>query len=203
MGEKWLSKIAKTGNYNDLEVKPTAKDIGAADIDHTHNYASSTSAGGPSDSALKLEQERTISLSGDLTGSGKFDGSNDLNINAKITTNELSLGSNGIFKIGGSTFKSNYDSYGDILTISSGGTVTISSGEGLERFKTECPLNNEELSLASDSDVIIATNLQDGKKVKLYKVSKDGNNNEFSLRNIKISTSEPSGGENGDIWIQY
>ena len=47
---------------------------------HTHNYAGSSSAGGPATSAVKLTTARTISLTGSVTGSGSFDGSGNLSI---------------------------------------------------------------------------------------------------------------------------
>lgn len=61
---------------------------------HTHNYAGSSSAGGAATTALactgnaatatKLATARTISLSGDASGSGSFDGSANLAIVATV-----------------------------------------------------------------------------------------------------------------------
>lgn len=47
-------------------------------------YAGSSSAGGAADSALKLQIEQTISLSGDATGSANFDGSEAITIDVTV-----------------------------------------------------------------------------------------------------------------------
>lgn len=60
---------------------------GKAESSHTHNYAGSSSAGGAATSAEKadkLSSSRTISLVGDVTGSGSFDGSSNLSITATV-----------------------------------------------------------------------------------------------------------------------
>lgn len=54
----------------------------AAAKSHTHNYAGSASAGGPASSAEKLSAIRTISLTGDVTGSA----STNLSGNVSIAT---------------------------------------------------------------------------------------------------------------------
>ena len=54
---------------------------------HTHNYAGSSSAGGAANSAAKLSTARTISLTGDVTGSASFDGSANTCITATIADN--------------------------------------------------------------------------------------------------------------------
>lgn len=56
--------------------------LGGASVDF--NYAGSSSKGGPATTALKLDTARTISLTGNVTGSGSFDGSANLNIAATI-----------------------------------------------------------------------------------------------------------------------
>ena len=70
-----------------------------ASSSHTHNYAGSSSAGGAATSALKctgnsatatkLATARNISLTGLITGSGKFDGSSDLSIAASFNPIEI------------------------------------------------------------------------------------------------------------------
>ena len=57
---------------------------GKAPSSHTHNYAGSSSAGGAANSAVKLQTARTISLTGDVTGSTTFDGSGNVSINATV-----------------------------------------------------------------------------------------------------------------------
>ena len=51
---------------------------------HTHNYAGSSSAGGPANTAVKLQTARTISLTGDASGSTTFDGSGNVSINVTV-----------------------------------------------------------------------------------------------------------------------
>lgn len=58
---------------------------GKAASSHTHNYAGSSSAGGAATSANKLETARTISLTGDVTGSTSFDGSGNVSITATVS----------------------------------------------------------------------------------------------------------------------
>lgn len=57
---------------------------GYAASSHTHNYAGSSSAGGAANSANKLAIARTISLTGDVTGSTSFDGSGNVSITATV-----------------------------------------------------------------------------------------------------------------------
>ena len=58
---------------------------GKSNISHTHSYAGSSSVGGAATSANKLATARTISLTGDVTGSTSFDGSGNVSITATIT----------------------------------------------------------------------------------------------------------------------
>lgn len=53
------------------------------------NYAGSSSKGGVATSAAKLATARTISFTGNVTGSGSFDGSNNLNIGLTIADNAV------------------------------------------------------------------------------------------------------------------
>ena len=57
---------------------------GKATSSHTHNYAGSSSAGGSATSAVKLATARSISLSGDASGSASFDGSKNISIAATV-----------------------------------------------------------------------------------------------------------------------
>lgn len=57
---------------------------GKAASSHTHNYAGSTSAGGPANTALALNTARTISLSGDVIGSTSFNGSTNVSIASTV-----------------------------------------------------------------------------------------------------------------------
>lgn len=57
---------------------------GKAASSHTHNYAGSSSNGGAATSANKLATARTISLTGDVTGSTSFDGSGNVSITTTV-----------------------------------------------------------------------------------------------------------------------
>ena len=57
---------------------------GKASSSHTHNYAGSSSAGGVATSAAKLSTARTISLSGDASGSVSFNGTANVSIPATV-----------------------------------------------------------------------------------------------------------------------
>ena len=61
--------------------------IGGGSFDF--NYAGSSSKGGPATTALKLETARTISLTGNVTGSGSFDGSTNLSIAASVANGAI------------------------------------------------------------------------------------------------------------------
>lgn len=68
--------------YTESEVD--TKLSGKSNTNHTHNYAGSSSAGGSASSAVKLATARTISLTGDVTGSTSFDGSGNASITATV-----------------------------------------------------------------------------------------------------------------------
>ena len=80
VSDTWTSwnKLYTTTN------KPTASEIGAAASSHTHNYAGSSSAGGAANSANKLTTARTITLSGDASGSVSFDGSGNVTLSVSV-----------------------------------------------------------------------------------------------------------------------
>lgn len=59
------------------------ENLGAASVDHTHNYAGSSSPGGAATSANKLATARTIKLTGAVNGQATFDGSKDITINVE------------------------------------------------------------------------------------------------------------------------
>lgn len=69
---------------------------GKADKEHTHLYAGSSTAGGVATSASKLATARTISLSGDATGSNTFDGSADKSIAVTLANSGVTAGNYGL-----------------------------------------------------------------------------------------------------------
>ena len=80
-----LTVTAKELNYMDGVTSGVQAQLdGKASSGHTHAYAGSSSVGGAANSANKLATARTISLSGDVTGSASFDGSGDVSITTII-----------------------------------------------------------------------------------------------------------------------
>ena len=69
---------------------------GKSDTDHTHLYAGSSTAGGVATSASKLSTARTISLSGDASGSNSFDGSANKSITVTLANSGVTAGSYGL-----------------------------------------------------------------------------------------------------------
>lgn len=57
---------------------------GKANTNHTHNYAGSSTPGGGAISSEKLSTARTISLTGDVTGSVSFDGSKNVSMTTTV-----------------------------------------------------------------------------------------------------------------------
>lgn len=73
-----------------LNITPAA--IGAAPLNHTHNYAGSSSAGGIANSAAKWATARTITVGGDFTGSVSLDGSANASLNLYNYYSKISVG---------------------------------------------------------------------------------------------------------------
>ena len=84
-------------------------------ITHTHNYAGSSSAGGAANSANKLATARTITLSGDASGSVSFDGSGNVTLPVAIVDDSHNH------------TISNIDGLQDALDNISGGSVSSAS----------------------------------------------------------------------------
>lgn len=80
-----LTKTADAFGWAD---KPsyTASEVGAAEENHTHNYAGSSVAGGAATSAEKLTTARKITIDGTVKGSASFDGSKDITITVEGDT---------------------------------------------------------------------------------------------------------------------
>ena len=103
----------------------SASDVGAAEEEHTHLYAGASTAGGAATSASKLATARTISLSGDATGSTTFDGSADKSIAVTLANSGVTAGSYGLSSNAtpayGATFNVPY------ITVDAKGRVTAAS----------------------------------------------------------------------------
>lgn len=77
-----VTDTLQAGNFTGLAAKATA-DKNGRDIDATYLKKTDAAAG-----ASKLSTARTISLSGDVSGSVKFDGTGDVTINATALSNK-------------------------------------------------------------------------------------------------------------------
>lgn len=77
----------------------TPESINASRSNHTHLYAGSASVGGPANSALKLTNPITLSLSNMVTGSVTLDGSKNVDVPVKLKPIDASLVQSGVFDI--------------------------------------------------------------------------------------------------------
>lgn len=77
----------------------TPESINASRNNHTHLYAGSASVGGPANSALKLTNPITLSLSNMVTGSVTLDGSKNVDVPIKLKPIDASLVQSGVFDI--------------------------------------------------------------------------------------------------------
>lgn len=77
----------------------TPESINASRNNHTHLYAGSASVGGPANSALKLTNPITLSLSNMVTGSVTLDGSKNVDVPVKLKPIDASLVQSGVFDI--------------------------------------------------------------------------------------------------------
>ena len=90
------------GDYDgsaDTSINITPEAINASRNNHTHLYAGSASVGGPANSALKLTNSVTLSLSNMVTGSATLDGSKNVDIPVKLKPIDASLVQSGVFDI--------------------------------------------------------------------------------------------------------
>jgi hypothetical protein len=101
--------------YNDNVVSLLGQDISADTVTASVFTGNLT---GNSDTATALETPRTISLSGDVSGSVSFDGSQDVSISATVQINSITLGTD------------TSGNYMSDLTQGTGVTITHTPGEG-------------------------------------------------------------------------
>lgn len=90
------------GGYDgstDKSINITPETINASRNNHTHLYAGSASVGGPANSALKLTNPITLSLSNMVTGSVTLDGSKNVDVPIKLKPIDASLVQSGVFDI--------------------------------------------------------------------------------------------------------
>ena len=60
-------------------------------VNHSHNYAGSSSVGGVANSAAKLATARNIALTGAVTGNANFDGSGNISIDTSVNHGHSSI----------------------------------------------------------------------------------------------------------------
>ena len=90
------------GDYDGSAAKSiniTPEAINASRNNHTHLYAGSASVGGAANSALKLTNSITLSLSNMVTGSATLDGSKNVDIPVQLKPIDASLVQSGVFDI--------------------------------------------------------------------------------------------------------
>jgi len=176
-----------TGNADSATALETARTIGGVSFDGTANInlpgvntAGNQDTSGNAATATALETSRTIGLSGDVTGSGSFDGTGNLTIAATIAANSVALGT---------------DTTGNFVGGISGTTNEIEvSGSGSE---------NATVTVGLPNNVTIAgTSTLTGKATTSFTTigSSDG-----ALRNTFIHSAAPTSGDGavGDVWIVY
>jgi len=176
-----------TGNADSATALETARTIGGVSFDGTANInlpgvnsAGDQDTSGNAATATALETSRTIGLSGDVTGSGSFDGTGNLTIAATIAADSVALGT---------------DTTGNFVGGISGTTNEIEvSGSGSE---------NATVTIGLPDNVTIAgTSTLTGKATTSFTTigSSDG-----ALRNTFIHSAAPTSGDGavGDVWIVY
>jgi hypothetical protein len=135
---------------------------GKAASSHTHGGGDITSAVANATTATKLETARTISLSGDVTGSASFDGSANATITATVAD----------------------DSHNH----------TIANVDGLQTA-----LDGK----AATSHTHSYLPLSGGTMTGVLYPQQNTSYTTGQARRIILSTGNPSGGGNGDVWIKY
>lgn len=203
-------------------------DIGAAAESHTHNYAGSSSAGGAATSANKVNKSLTVKLnSGATEGTNQFtfDGSAAKSVN--VTPSAI-----GALPLSGGTLTGNLtgkyitgtwlqttavtDKAGRIATIDNDGWIYYRT---LAETKGDLGISDNLVKYDSNTTVEATTKVNadtlEGHATS-YFVPKSGgamtgalvaqtntNYTTAQMRNVIISTADPSGGNNGDIWLKY
>lgn len=137
-------------------------DTSRAASSHTHGGGDITSAVANATTATKLETARTISLSGDVTGSASFDGSANATITATVAD----------------------DSHNHTIA------------------------NVDDLQTALDGKAATSHThsylpLSGGTMTGVLYPQQNTSYTTGQARRIILSTGNPSGGGNGDVWIKY
>ena len=93
--------------------------------------------------------------------------------------------------------------YGNGISIGGGGLTVIGGGEAAQALEGTAPADTEKVMIGSDTVIEFYTNVQSGaanaKKVTLSTAGLFSGHQKA----ITSGTAAPSGGSNGDIYIQY
>ncbi|WP_298535693.1 hypothetical protein [uncultured Methanobrevibacter sp.] len=97
----------------------------------------------------------------------------------------------------------NINTYGNGISIGGGGVTVIGGGEAAQVLEGTVPADTERVMIGSDTTIEFYTNVQSGvanaKKVTLSTAGLFSGHQKA----ITSGTAAPSGGSNGDIYIQY
>lgn len=99
-------------------------------VNHTHNYAGSSSAGGSANTAVKLATARNIALSGVVTGNVNFDGSGNVTIGTAFAGNSTYLPLSGGTITGSLTVNSNISTNGRYYQSGTVGSIVAIQSSG-------------------------------------------------------------------------
>lgn len=97
----------------------------------------------------------------------------------------------------------NVNSYGNGISIGGGGLTVIGGGEAAQALEETVPSETERVIIGSDTFIEFYTNVQGGVgKASKVTLSTAGLLSGHQ-KAITSGTAAPSGGSNGDIYIQY
>lgn len=139
--------------------------------------AGKAATAGNADTATKLATARTLNLTGDATGSMSFDGSANASAALTLVNSGVTAGT-----------------YGKV-TVNAKGIVTA----GAALAASDIP-NLDAGKITSGSIPVARGGTGGTDKATARSGLGIGS---MATRNVTISTAAPSGGEDGDIWIQY
>lgn len=96
------------------------------------------------------------------------------------------------------------DSYGSCVGIGDGGTTIVGGGESVTQLLPASGSGGaEKLILANDGEIDFYTNCQNGADSATHVTLSKAGLLSGHQKAIKYGTAAPSGGSNGDIYIQY
>ena len=155
----------------------------------------SGSLAGNASTATKLQTARTISLGGDLTGSASFDGSANVTINATVADNSHShdylplTGGTLSGAVGAPRYNVGDDAY--FADINAANTVAVRGAQNADVGYINFGPGGNALGSGSGQPLTFRSG----------GVAYHGSSTYGSAK-ITVSTSSPSGGVSGDIWLK-